>query len=326
MKRLNFLLAIAMSIAISFSSCSDDDDVQKAPGVPIISVTSVPEITDGAEFLPGTEITFTVSATPAAEGDKLYQLTVTPSHAGDGSGCALSSHVYNTTEDVTYVYTVPFEGESDININFEVTAVNVNDISLTSSASVDVVFGVTQLWNSVENVKLYAMWPHSDNKSMINLAEEKTYSFNESLGLSDAEKAAIDLIARVEITETDTVARLGGTYMFGPAYVHLMNEWGGTRDENKPLTSYPKFFTKYEVNWDGFLPEDLFMNSTSSTGGFTVEVGDIFCFETNTVGVTGVERPNPVIIGALKVKEINLGTTGDGTDGYILFDYKYMTK
>ena len=139
MKKLNYYLMIAMAAIIGFTtSCKEEEPEELlAPAAPTIEVTVD---TSGTEFMPGTELNFTIVATPT-EG-VLGILTVTPS-IESGTGSALDSYVYNTTEEVNYSYTVPFDAGATININFEVTAKNADDLSLESSAEYDYTFSVT---------------------------------------------------------------------------------------------------------------------------------------------------------------------------------------
>ena len=102
MRKLNSFLILTCVALLGVTTGCEDPIVLEAPTPPTINVTVDKE---GNEFKPGSVLTFTIEA-DTTEG-VLQELTITPS-IESGSGPALGSHVYNTTEDVTYVYVVPF--------------------------------------------------------------------------------------------------------------------------------------------------------------------------------------------------------------------------
>jgi hypothetical protein len=326
MKKLNFLLTIAIAAIIGFTSCSEDELTLDVPGAPTIEV-AVDQI--GTEFAPLTVLTFTVTATPPADG-VLGQLTVTPSVDGNG-GPALGSHVYNTTEVVTYTYTVPF-GTASISINFEVTAVNEEDMRLESSTEYDYLFSVQTLFSENTGITLYSPWnADSTVVSMIKLEDASTYSLQQSIDGDGDLKLGIDMVSFIMIDTTDgahdVTAIFGGTGLTRSGETPIMNLWGGYFDFRK-YTTLGKFTLYNQIDYDECLPEDIFVSSTYATG---VVEGDVITFETALEGGydysnPGVylQRTNTPIMGAIKILEINEGTIGDGSDGYVVFDYKFF--
>jgi hypothetical protein len=329
MKTLNYLLIAVLAIIGLTTSCTKDD-VLVAPDAPTITVTSVPEITAGAEFAPGTEIIFTINA--AVEDGKLYQLTVTTAPpAEDGT---LSSHVYNMSETVTYKYIVPFGGGSGVNINFAVKAVNTGDISLSSVSSTDVAFNILQSWTEYENLTLYSAWnADSTVNSILRLDDGTLHSYQSSYEGTDEFKLSLDFIMQPKGENEDGVqtAIIGGTGVTQPGFTNLYLLWGdGDWEPKRRFSVYSsEGLTVYNnLDYDGFNPEDLY---TSPSASATIKVGDIITFDNATVGGYNpdgdpIERTNPDVIGAIKITEINPGTLEDHTDGYVKFSYKVKTK
>lgn len=329
MKKLKFLLLIMTGAMMSLiTSCGSDDDNNITPANPTIEVTVDQE---GNEFAPGTILTFTIKAAPV--DGILSQLAVTPSLTG-GASCGLSSHVYNTSEDVTYMYEVPYVGGSSVSINFAVTAVNEKEFGLKSTTSTDFIFTITNSFTEVNNVRLYSALGDNSKKSMIRLDGGTTYSYTESYDGDDALKLAIDMYATVTVTEVEGVsttrASLNSTGAVTAGF-NLYVNWGdGDWMPHRRHSSFFEAFTLYnQLNYDAFNPEDIFIGARSTA--IEVEVGDVITFDNGATGGYNPDgdtliRTNDDVIGAIKILEINSGTVGDGTDGFIVFSYKYLNK
>lgn len=334
MKKMNYVLMTAvMAVMIGLTSCGVDEvPPLVAPGAPTLTVTVAPEATD---YLPGTELVYTIVATPA-EGSSLSTLTITPSIDGDG-GASLGSYLYKGTETVEYSYTVPFEGNANVNINFSVTAINPEDPRLDASASTDKTFGVIESFSEVASVKLFNLYGDSNAKSMLRWDTHETFSYQESYDGDDDLKLAIDIFAYTKIDTVDgeavETAFLLGTGGIVAGQTAVWVSWGdGDFKAKRGLDCNPASFTVYnQLNYDAFLPEDIFLGSSAS--GLTVEVGDVITFDNAFQGNYAPliyplyhQRTNDDIIGAIQIDEINFGTIGDGSDGYIVFSYKYVAK
>lgn len=325
---MKFLVVALLAFAGFVTSCSSDDESLDLPSNPTIEVTVDQE---GDEFMPGTILTFTIKAAPV--DGILSQLVVTPSLTG-GASCGLSSHVYNTTEDVTYMYEVPYEGGASVSINFALTSVNEKDYGLKATTSTDFLFTITNSFTEVNNVRLYSLYGDDSKKSMLRFDDGTTYSYTESYDGDDALKLAIDIFAYVKITEVDgvstTTAKLAATGAVMSGETSLMMRWGdGDWKPHRRHTSVPEGFTLFnQLDYDAFNPEDIF---TSYGSGIEVVVGDVITFDNAAMGGYNPDgetliRTNTDVIGAIKILEINPGTVGDGSDGYIVFSYKYLNK
>jgi len=324
---MKFLVLALFAFTGLVSSCDKDESLD-LPSNPTIEVSVDQE---GDEFMPGTMLTFTIKAAPV--DGILSQLVITPSIAG-GSSNGLSSHVYNTTEDVTYMYEVPYEGGASVSVNFAVTAVNEGDINLKTTTATDVIFSITNSFTEVHDVRLYSLYGDESKKSLLRFDDGSTYSYTESFEGDDALKLALDIYSYVKITEVDgvstTKAMLAATGAVMPGETALMNLWGdGDWKPHRRHTSTPEGFTLYnQLDYNAFNPEDIF---TSYGSGIEVQVGDVITFDNAAIGGynpdgDALTRINPDVIGAIKITEINEGTIGDGSDGYIVFSYKYVNK
>jgi hypothetical protein len=329
MKKANYLFLIMLcSFASIITSCSSDDDDLDLPLNPTIEVEVDQE---GNEFLPGTMLTFIIKAAPV--DGILSQLVVTPSLTG-GASCGLSSHVYNTSEDVAYMYEVPYQGGASVSINFAVTSVNEEDFSLKTTTSIDYLFTITNSFTEVNNVRLYSVLGDNSKKSLIRLDGGATYSYIESYDGDDALKLSIDMYASISVTEVDGVsttnAFLNSTGAVTAGF-NLYVNWGdGDWRPHRRHSSFFDAFTLYnQLNYDAFNPGDIFIGSRSTA--IEVVVGDVITFDNGAVGGYNPDgdaliRTNNDVIGAIKILEINEGTVGDGSDGFIVFSYKYVNK
>ena len=77
---------------------------------------------------------------------------------------------------------------------------------------------------------------------------------------------------------------------------------------------------------DAFNPEDLF---TSYASAVVVSEGDVITMLPAIIGGYNPDgesliRTNTPVVGAIKITEINPGTVGDGSDGYVVFSYKFV--
>ena len=333
MRKLNYVLMTAvMAGMIALTSCGEEElPPLAAPDAPTVTVSVAP---DATEYLPGTVLVYTVVATPA-EGSELSSLTITPSVDGDG-GATLGSYLYKGTEVVEYMYTVPF-GVATVNINFDVTAVNPEDLRLESSTSVDETFGAIESFTEVQSVKLFNLYGDANAQSMLTWDTGDTYSYQESYDGDDALKLSIDIFAYTLVETVDDVevqtAFLLGTGGVAANQTAVWVSWGdGSFTAKRGLDCNPAAFTIYnQLDYDAFLPEDIFLGNSAS--GLTVEVGDVITFDNASQGNYAPsiypeyhQRTNPDIYGAMIIEEINFGTVGDGSDGYIVVSYKYVAK
>jgi len=320
------------------TSCSTEDDGPdlQVPGEPTISVTVSPE---GTEYNPGTELTFTVTAS-AVTGSKLLNLEVTPNPDG-AFDSGLDSYVYNTSETITYKYIVPF-GSKNANINFVVTAVNPENYNLFSTASTSKTFGITDDFTEHRDVKLYNLYGDLAAKSMLRFDTGDTYSYNESYDGDDNLKLSIDMFAYTAVTTDDDGIETKSSFLLGTGgtpsgFSPVWVTWGdGSFTEKRGLDSNPYWNIYNQLDYDAFLPEDIYVGGVASA--VEIQVGDVITFDNASQGNYAPsiypeywQKANEIsdfndVTGAIQIVEINYGTVGDGSDGYIVFNYKYVTK
>ena len=338
MKQFNYYFIIMALAFVGFgTSCSSEDDGPdlQVPGEPTISVTVSPE---GTEYNPGTELTFTVTAS-AATGSKLFNLEVTPIPNGQ-SDSGLDSYIYNTAEVFIYTYVVPF-GSDNVNINFQVTAVNAEDYNLFKSATTSMTFGVTNDFTEHRDVKLNNLYGDSNAKSMLRFDTGDIYSYQESYDGDDDLKLSIDMFAYTSVTTDDDGVETKSAFLLGTGGVPageavVWVSWGdGSFTEKRGLDSNPYWNIYNQLDYDAFLPEDIYVGGQTSV--VEVKVGDVITFDNAPQGnyapaiypeyhqKADIDGFNDVT-GAIQIVEINYGTAGDGSDGYIVFNYKYVEK
>jgi hypothetical protein len=323
MKHLNYYFIImALAFVGLTTSCADDDPIP-APGEPTISVTVSPE---GTEYLPGTELTFTINATPAT-GSRLFTLEVTPNPDG-AFDSGLDSHTYNTSEAVTYKYIVP-ENVENVGINFKVTAVN-SDFTLYSTATVTELFGVKPFFTEYNNIKLeqYSNTVKT-SKSLVRWDTGETYSIQETIDGDNDIKLGIDMYPYFS---GDNLFLLTPSQTLG-SIDYLPAEWGDASITRQWASDVPQGFSASTLDFDD---DDLVPSDITSLPGKKYQLnpieGTVYAFDNAILGQWFSETEDQHsrnvndVVGLMRIDEINKGTIGDGSDAYIVISIKVALK
>lgn len=280
MKKVKLLLLMVFAIAITFTSCKDDEDAVK-PTVTVTAFTddAMENSADPADYSPGAVIYYKVAAT-ASNNDELKSLTVA-FDAQYGTGVLTEDDVKgNTTKDSQFAFTIASSanpnGTTEVTLTFNLED---DDATLAHEVNFTVVAATGQM-NSWDDVTLnYNNSDYSNTKS----------GFDASSKAPEVTGSGTDLTIAYQTDAGYTICSPDGAWV---ATMYNIYGKGNYPKSGLKTTQILKLASTYDFDGlDATKLSALTVTTGTVTGGGNgvnnLEVNDILAFET-AEGLKGV--------------------------------------
>lgn len=263
----NLPLIFVFALAITFTSCSDDDESTPTVLAPSISVSFLVEGVSATSAAPGDTIAFALSATADAGINRIY-----------GSGLDINKNDLTLTNEGTStslsVAYVPIAADAGSTLEF--LFIVVDDLNQVDSATVSL--DIVAIDAKVQTAKLlYPPTGDGNSKTFYAISENVVYTHSDVTGTAEAVSPKIDLGYYYGGDDKATLSSISSY----PTAVFDVSAWG-TKNATKIIETSISVETYTALSTIPEVEEEFAKVDFTSEDGVTADlaVGNVLAFET----------------------------------------------